>query len=523
MIQEKMNYLGLSFLSILAFLSAVSSWSVPVLISQRQLSKLYPKHQQKPFGIPSLLTLSATESNVDRPSVILEAIASSGLEETELSVVLEAVEAAFTDGIGLVVTCDTTNLVSMKSPCPTSLTGALGRVLLLKTNLAEESIEVIQYATAEQMDQLIYAGDDKASLLTQPVLISIQNVAQVSPVDEETVERVLASIVEQEVEQYEMVNPLPDSYKNKPKKDDAAFLPSLHVEIDGANMTDEFHSTTFWDTSSVLVFDDIVDEDLRRRLLDVTLGRASSQQQRQEEWDDTTNGPNPNRWERGGLLDNPDDDDRTEEEEEPHSKTGTCWGLPVEAIEEICFQHHDAIEEFESILSQLFPQFVVTRLPEGVFGSGVSPLTANAPTTGDIFNYHIDGDPNLTPPSPWTDVYGRYPNRSRGQPRFMSCLLYLNDEWNDDWGAPTRFLDLPTDQYYEVRPRPGRCVFMDQDISHTVVAPSQSAGKRPRYSLVWKLILHPKTINQDMMNLAGDRAWPDPVLFGSAEQEEIED
>ena len=159
----------------------------------------------------------------------------------------------------------------------------------------------------------------------------------------------------------------------------------------------------------------------------------------------------------------------------------------------------------------------MTRLPEAVFGSTVSPLTANAPTSQDTFQYHIDGDPNLTPPSPWTDIYGRYPNRIQGKPRFMSCLLYLNDEWHDDWGAPTRFLDLPTDQYYEVLPRPGRCVLMDQDVTHTVVAPNESAGRnRPRYSLVWKLVLHPKVVDQDMTNLAGNRNWPLSTLFGSA-------
>mmetsp|Transcript_23521 Transcript_23521/g.30691 ORF Transcript_23521/g.30691 Transcript_23521/m.30691 type:complete len:102 (-) Transcript_23521:109-414(-) len=99
----------------------------------------------------------------------------------------------------------------------------------------------------------------------------------------------------------------------------------------------------------------------------------------------------------------------------------------------------------------------------------------------------------------------------------MSCLLYLNDEWNEEeWGAPTKFLDIPTNTSYEVLPRPGRCILMDQDVSHTVVAPNEAAGKRPRYSLVWKLILHPKEPDQDMDNLAGGRVWPEPILFGSA-------
>ncbi|OEU17784.1 hypothetical protein FRACYDRAFT_268800 [Fragilariopsis cylindrus CCMP1102] len=136
-----------------------------------------------------------------------------------------------------------------------------------------------------------------------------------------------------------------------------------------------------------------------------------------------------------------------------------------------------------------------------------------------------------TPPSPWTDVYGRYPNRSRGKPRFMSCLVYLNEEWDGDtWGAPTRFYDPPTKESYDVLPRPGRCVIMDQDIMHTVVPPNSAAGNRPRYSFVWKLILHPKTDHQDMTNLSSSSSrvntsnnrsrssWPEPILFGSAAQ-----
>ena len=145
----------------------------------------------------------------------------------------------------------------------------------------------------------------------------------------------------------------------------------------------------------------------------------------------------------------------------------------------------------------------------------VSPLTANAPTHGDEFSYHIDADPNLAPPSPWTDVFGRYPNRQGGKPRFVSCLVYVNDEWEESWGAPTRFLDVATNTEHDIFPRPGRCAFMDQDITHSVVAPSSEAGKRPRYSLVWKLILHPKVPNQDM-KLCGHAVWPESILVGSA-------
>ena len=76
--------------------------------------------------------------------------------------------------------------------------------------------------------------------------------------------------------------------------------------------------------------------------------------------------------------------------------------------------------------------------------------------------------------------------------------MYLNDEWNEDYGAPTEFFDPPTNKIHQVFPRPGRVVMMDQDIMHTVVAPNHAAGANPRYSLVWKLIIHPKKYGQNM-------------------------
>ena len=94
-------------------------------------------------------------------------------------------------------------------------------------------------------------------------------------------------------------------------------------------------------------------------------------------------------------------------------------------------------------------------------------------------------------------------------------MVYLNDEWHDEWGGPTRFLDVATDTEYAVLPRPGRCVVMDQDVSHSVTAPT-AAARRPRYSLVWKLILHPTRENQDMCDLTAGRPWPESILVGSA-------
>ena len=400
------------------------------------------------------------------------------------------------------------HMIALEEPINTTILGATGRVMLLKAtrDLPDDEMFDLQCEISQEMDELIYANPP---ILSQPVLLSIQKDLPENLAREEIV-AMLAERIEHEVQQYEMNVALPSNLDMQ----NNSYVPSLRVELDGAEVTSA-DGNTFWDTSSLLVFDNLVNEDLRKRLLSVVLGNNNSD----SEWNDAKNGPDPRRWARGGLLDIPAADQKKEDD----GLNGLCWGLREEAITELCFEHHDALEEFEVILSNLFPQFTINRLPEAVLGSGVSPLTANAATFGDRFDWHIDADPNLTPPSPWTDIYGRYPNRCRGKPRFMSCLIYLRD-WNpDEWGAPTRFLDVATETHYNIEAIPGRMVIMDQDITHSVVAPLQAAGKCPRYSLVWKLILHPKRRGQDMADLALSRDWPEPILLGSAAKESLAD
>jgi hypothetical protein len=163
--------------------------------------------------------------------------------------------------------------------------------------------------------------------------------------------------------------------------------PAMHVEIDGAMVPDPYANEEVWDTSSVLVFDDFVDDSLRERLLDVVNKREEGYS-----WNDKERGPDPRRWTRGGLMDIPTENESDEMET-------SCWGLTEEAINELCFEEHSAISEVEQKISDFFAaEFTVCRLPEAVLGPYVTPLTANAPTFGDSFTYHIDADPNQTPP-----------------------------------------------------------------------------------------------------------------------------
>jgi hypothetical protein len=449
---------------------------------------------------------AASTTQLEAAAPFIQGVAAAGISKEELKLLEQAFIFACQDQL---VGFSLDNVSLLPEPASQSVPGSTGRVLLLtRTGVPDDEVDDLVGAISNEIDELLYASSSSSSslsedhnghatttLLTQPILLAIEATAPTLRAD---LVRFMNDLVARSVETYEMAVSLPrkndetESHATKPP-------PTARLEVDGA-MVVASTGQEFWDTSSVLVFDNVVTDDLRKRLLDVVVGRSDYED---DPWDCTKDGPDPRRWVRGGLIDIPD------QEGQP------CWGLTDEAIDDLCL-HHDAFEEFETILSGLFPNFTVSRLTEAVLGDAVSPMTANAATVGDIFAYHIDGDPNMTPPSPWTDVYGRYPNRESGKPRFVSCLVYLNEEWKNEWGAPTRFLDVASDTHYDIQPKPGRCVVMDQDVTHSVVAPNEAAGKRPRYSLVWKLILHPKVHNQ-FMSMVGSN-WPDPVLLGSAKR-----
>ena len=450
------------------------------------------------------------------PEISLEADASSGIEfGTDLPLVLDAV-ASLCDEYGLPLDVDNVKCDELPAQCQT-VPGALGRVLLLRVrglpgeyDLDEDEFWMqLKMDLSERIDTLLMGGAEKAVCSYQPILLSFR------PQGDNCT---IAEVIEKEAMEYGLRDEVSDFCSTE---DETCFVhpmafeincyPSSFIKIDGAMVdTIEKPGEAHFDTSSVLVFDKLMDDKLRRRLLNIVKGYPEDHSGAEGDWDDIENGPDPTRWVRGGLTDVV----AVEQNE-------ACWGLRDEGVTDICDGNHPAIAEFESRIINLFPDFVVSRLPEAVLGGCVSPLTANAPTHGDSFDYHIDADPMQVPPSPWADVFGRYPNRSRGKPRFVSCLAYLSEDWDAAvLGAPTRFRDPPTGETIDVLPRPGRCVVMDQDVSHTVTAPEATAGRRPRYSLVWKLVLHPRGEGGDV-DLACGRGsmWPEPTIVGSAREE----
>jgi hypothetical protein len=118
----------------------------------------------------------------------------------------------------------------------------------------------------------------------------------------------------------------------------------------------------------------------------------------------------------------------------------------------------------------------------------------------------------LHPKSAFAEAYGgNYANRAtyeknknekaRIKPRFISLLVYLNDEWDPEWGGETKFLDEDSQIGLLVAAKPGRVVLFDSDVKHSACATTmpprddESNNKnKKRFSLVMKLIALPKKV-----------------------------
>lgn len=496
--------------SIIAVVS-VAVFSLPFVACAWQRGHVPFRHSGA-FGVSRSWGILRTESRgtgddtssspSDKDQIVqLKAAVACGFSSRELQHVVQIVKTSC-NVMGF--HCNVDSLQTMPAATSSRIHGPTGRILVLQFpgQVEQDTLAALNDMITSSVDENLYSSSPQ---LKDPFLLRFELDDDNDDGNNEPLS--WSSIVKQAVQEGELRVPLAQTaINNNIEWDSISFLPSKVLQVDGAYIQEpKGTSPETWDTSSVFVFDDLVSCNLRRRLAQV-IGRGKDLV--------GEHSPDPAQWKRGGLSDKLE----YEHESEPSSSApSVSYGLTYEAIQELCFQPHGAIVDMEIILSKLFSDFVVTRLPQAVFGEAVSPLTANAPLHGDVFDYHIDADPYVTPPSLWTDIYGRYPNRSTGKPRFVSFLVYLNDEWHDAWGGPTRFLDVASDTEYAVLPRPGRCIVMDQDVSHAVTAPREAAG-RPRYSLVWKLVLHPKLDNQDMRNLTAGRNWPEPILLGSANQ-----
>lgn len=77
-------------------------------------------------------------------------------------------------------------------------------------------------------------------------------------------------------------------------------------------------------------------------------------------------------------------------------------------------------------------------------------------------------------------------------PLFATLLVYLDADWRREWDAETLFLDAPTDTGVFVRPRGGRAIMMDQDVTHRISTPSQVL--LPRHLSIWVVLCFPSVL-----------------------------
>ena len=180
-------------------------------------------------------------------------------------------------------------------------------------------------------------------------------------------------------------------------------------------------------------------------------------------------------------------------------------------------------------------------------------MLADAAVYGNCFQWHVDADPAGLATArvpPWLARHGAYANGTAGKPLFVSLLVYLDELWRQEWDAETIFLEPAIGAGFLVQPRHGRAVLMHQDgapyapearllrrafarkpviriapwlsgsatprrtVLHRVSTPSLLA-RRPRYSLVWKLIFLPNHGEASGRETISRPEWGEPIQLTS--------
>ncbi|KAL1511273.1 hypothetical protein AB1Y20_006081 [Prymnesium parvum] len=212
------------------------------------------------------------------------------------------------------------------------------------------------------------------------------------------------------------------------------------------------------------------------------------------------------------------------------------WGVQPRVLQALEDEPPRAVLEVQSRLRRLYPEYTVAHMPSCPFAPRAegeaqaagrfhcTSFVANAAVYGNCFQWHVDADPSSLPPCRWLDRFGDYLNGTRGKPLFVSLIVYLDSEWRSDWDAETLFLEQSKGVGFFVQPRPGRAVLMHQDVFHRLSTPSMLA-RRPRYSLVWKLLFIPQ---HDASLREGDdnegrpeticrQEWGPPLIIGDVQ------
>ncbi|GIL87072.1 hypothetical protein Vretimale_14232 [Volvox reticuliferus] len=235
------------------------------------------------------------------------------------------------------------------------------------------------------------------------------------------------------------------------------------------------------DAGHVVVLDGLLTVPERRQLLDWLTAEGH----------DHAGAPPEDKWERVCV---------------DHEGAKPTWGLQPHVLQALRDHPPPPVVALQTRLAALYPEYDICHMPAdqisdeygsydngGGAGTPLSSFVGNAVMAGDPCAWHSDADPTTVPPhSPWVHNFGYYHNRELARPLFVSMLLYLNETWPEDHHAETLFLDPETQLGLFVRPAPGRVVLLEQDLPHRISAPSLEAPG-PRYSLVWKLVLVPRS------------------------------
>lgn len=249
------------------------------------------------------------------------------------------------------------------------------------------------------------------------------------------------------------------------------------------------------DISRVVVFDNLFGEEERDQIMQTLLGAQASEE-------DSV--PPCSKWEKNVCDDS-------------GSQHHAGWGPKSDVMKRLLCENQ-GVQEIQSRLAKIYPEYKVAYIPQvdmTCTNTRAGRMVVNAPLPGENYSWHIDADPAMLPDSLFVQKFGRYRNRSKGKPLFVSLIVYLTSDWRRDWGGETLFLDLESDTTFGVLPKPGRAVLMDQDVTHKICSPTAAAG-RPRYSIVWKLVFIPQDIS--MAPSISKSAW-ESVIFESIRDE----
>ena len=308
-----------------------------------------------PHGRRVLLRRSAEidESEAAPPVVQL---ASGGVTEQEFEKLLSALRGELAD---VVPPSHVGGAFVESAPITVDgMTGLSGRVCLvagcgaLDAALAagddeEDTVEgaaaeQLHYVMAEVVDGLVNDGS-----LSSGVVVRLEQEAPdaaAPPTADHLSEALRAHVVE-----YDLQTELgEEGGSSSGTKEVAAVAPDCLISIDGAWLEEEESALVRgdeegrgegFDTSSVAIFDGLVDETLRRKLL-LLLTRGDGDNN--NGWD-PNKGPDPEVWAEGALDDTPvtgssanDDEDGDDEAKEP---VPSSWGLTTEHLERLCAEY----------------------------------------------------------------------------------------------------------------------------------------------------------------------------------------